>query len=81
MAVSVRQSGRMVDGRGVQPGREGRDKRGADCEREQGDEHAGCLRPEHLVTVAQPLRSGRPHRAPEAGSQVPSRPGRLGPPW
>jgi hypothetical protein len=43
----------VVDGRGVQPGRERRDERGTDCEREQGDEHARGLRPEALVTVTQ----------------------------
>jgi hypothetical protein len=44
----------VVDGRGVQAGCEGGHQRGADGEREQGDQHAGGLRPEELVTVARP---------------------------
>ena len=57
----VRQSGCMVDSRGVQPGREGRDERGADRQREQGDEHAGSLGPEQLSRRgAPPAEEGRP---------------------
>ncbi len=44
----------MVDGRGVQAGRQGRHESGADGEREQGHEHAGGLGLEELVTVTRP---------------------------